>query len=61
MSSINLTTKINAPVETCFNLALSIDLHTQSMKHTNEKAIGGVQTGTIGLNETVTWRPGILV
>jgi len=56
MSSINLTTKINAPVETCFNLALSIDLHTQSMKHTNEKAIGGVQSGTIGLNETVTWR-----
>jgi len=56
MPTINLITKINAPVETCFNLALSIDLHTRSMKHTNEKVIGGVRSGTIGLNETVTWR-----
>jgi len=56
MPTINLTTKIKAPVETCFKLALSIDLHTQSMQHTNEKAIDGVKSGTIGLNETVTWR-----
>jgi ligand-binding SRPBCC domain-containing protein len=26
------------------------------MQHTGEQAIGGIRSGTIGLNETVTWR-----
>ena len=56
MARIELTTTINAPVETCFNLSRSIDLHTQSMQDTGEQAVAGVTEGLLGLNETVTWR-----
>jgi ligand-binding SRPBCC domain-containing protein len=55
MPSIVLSTRINAPVERCFDLSRSIDLHTDSMKHTGEKAIAGRTSGLIELNETVTW------
>ncbi|MGH2623637.1 MAG: SRPBCC family protein [Sphingobacterium sp.] len=51
-----MTTIINADINICFDLARSIDLHTISTKKTNEKAIAGVTTGLIGLNETVTWQ-----
>ena len=56
MPSIQIVTQINAPIERCFNLSRSIDLHVVSTKHTNEKAIAGVTSGLIGLNESVTWR-----
>lgn len=56
MPIIQLTTNINAPVETCFNLSRSIDLHMQSMAHTQETAIDGITSGLIGLGETVTWK-----
>ena len=32
-----------------------IDFHRHSMKHTNEKAIGGIVEGLIDKDETVTW------
>jgi len=56
MPTIYLTTKINAPIQRCFDLATSIDLQVLSTKHTNEKAIAGITSGLIGLNEEVTWR-----
>ncbi|GAB3909675.1 SRPBCC family protein [Mucilaginibacter boryungensis] len=56
MPTIKLITSINAPVEVCFDLARSIDLHKTSMQHTGEKAVAGITDGLIGLNETVTWR-----
>lgn len=56
MPTIHLETRINAPIENCFRLALSIDLHQASMFNTNEKAIAGVTSGIIKFNETVTWR-----
>jgi len=56
MANIKLITTINAPVETCFNLSRSIDLHINSMQHTGERAIAGKTSGLIGLNETVTWQ-----
>ena len=56
MPTFQIITHINAPIERCFNLSRSIDLHMVSTKHTNEKAIAGVTTGLIGLNETVTWK-----
>lgn len=56
MTLIKLITKINAPVQVCFDLARNIDLHKQSMQHTGEKAVAGVINGLIGLNETVTWQ-----
>jgi hypothetical protein len=53
-----LRTQINAQVYVCFDLARSIDLHLDTMKHTGERAIAGVTSGLIGLNETVTWKAG---
>jgi ligand-binding SRPBCC domain-containing protein len=55
MPVIKIETKIEAPIERVFDLACSIDLHQQSMGHTQERAIGGVTTGLIDLGETVTW------
>lgn len=56
MPKIELTTIINAPIETCFDLARSIDVHIESTKQTGEKAIAGKTSGLIELGETVTWR-----
>jgi len=56
MPTIELTTVINAPIERCFDMARSIDLHIESTKHTGETAIAGRTSGLIGLGETVTWR-----
>ena len=56
MPIINLTTEINAPIEICFDLSRSIDLHVISTAKTNEKAIAGITKGLININETVTWQ-----
>jgi len=56
MAIIKLTTKIKAPVALCFDLSRSIDLHVNSMEHTQEKAIAGKTSGLIGLNDWVTWQ-----
>jgi ligand-binding SRPBCC domain-containing protein len=55
MAQIVITTKINAPIERCFDLARDIDFHTQSLAATGERAIGGRTSGLIELGETVTW------
>jgi ligand-binding SRPBCC domain-containing protein len=55
MPHIKLITKINAPVERCFDLSRSIDLHKISTSQSNEEAVAGVTSGLINLNETVTW------
>ena len=56
MTTINLTTKINAPKQIVFDASRNIDVHQQSASESNEKAIAGVTSGLISLNETVTWR-----
>jgi ligand-binding SRPBCC domain-containing protein len=56
MPKIELFTKIYAPVEKCFDLSRSIDLHMESTKQTGEQAIAGRTSGLIELGETVTWR-----
>ena len=38
MPTIELKTKINAPIERCFLLSLSVDLHQLSTAETNEVA-----------------------
>ena len=55
MPVIKLETVINAPIERVFDLARSIDLHKNSMSKYKEKAVAGVTSGLINLNETVTW------
>lgn len=56
MPVIKLHTHINAPVQLCFDLSRSIDLHLQSMQKSKEQAIAGVTAGLINLHETVTWK-----
>jgi ligand-binding SRPBCC domain-containing protein len=56
MQRITLETRIAAPIERCFLLSLSIDLHIESTAPTGEQAIAGVTGGLIGPGETVTWR-----
>jgi ligand-binding SRPBCC domain-containing protein len=53
---ITVITLINAPVERCFDLSRSIDLHVESTKQTGETAIAGRTKGLIELHESVTWR-----
>ncbi|MFT5915937.1 MAG: ligand-binding SRPBCC domain-containing protein [Flammeovirgaceae bacterium] len=56
MPKITIYTKINASKELAFDLSRNMDLHEISTAKTGEKAIAGVTTGLIGLNESVTWR-----
>jgi len=55
MPSIQLSININAPIQQVFDAARSIDLHQESMEHTDERAIAGKTIGLIELGETVTW------
>ena len=54
MDTIRSATWINAPVDRCFLLALSVDLHVASARSL-EKAVKGVTTGLIGLGDSVTF------
>jgi len=56
MPTILLETNINAPIERCFDLARSIELHQDGAGKTREQAIEGVTSGLINLGETVTWK-----
>lgn len=56
METIRLTTWIDAPVERCFELSRSIDLHVASARKTGETAIDGVTTGLIAQGESVTFQ-----
>ncbi len=47
---------VNAPVDRCFDLARSIELHLHGAKHSGERAVGGVITGLIGPGQSVRWR-----
>jgi hypothetical protein len=55
MPTIELETYIEAPIERCFDLALSVDLHRHSVTHTQERPIAGVMSGVMRLGDTVTW------
>ena len=55
MPVIHLQTLINAPRERVFDLARSIDTHQASTGDSGERAVAGVTSGLIGLNEQVTW------
>ena len=54
--TVRVETVIRAPIEQCFDAARALDLHVETLAHTNEKAIAGRTTGLIELGEEVTWR-----
>ena len=56
MTAIHCTTMIEAPIEICFRLSLSIDLELSAARQYGIKAVGGVTNGSIGLGERVTWK-----
>lgn len=56
METIRVSTWIDAPVERCFKLATSIDLHLVSAAITGEKVIGGVTSGLLSAGDTVQWQ-----
>jgi ligand-binding SRPBCC domain-containing protein len=55
METIRLQTWVNAPMERCFKLSLSIDLHVLSADSTKEKVVSRVKSGLLGLDDAVTW------
>jgi ligand-binding SRPBCC domain-containing protein len=52
---IELTTDVPAVPETVFDACLDVDLHTESMGPTAERAVGGVTTGRLKAGDAVTW------
>src|SRR5262245_13145610 len=56
MTLIELTTHISAPIEICFDLSRSIDLHQFTTSNTGEKAIAGRTSGLIEKGEWVKWK-----
>ena len=56
MDRIELSTRIAAPPERCFDLARSVDLHVRSTAATGERAVAGKTAGLLGPGDEVTWR-----
>jgi ligand-binding SRPBCC domain-containing protein len=56
MTTIELITLIHAPVKTCFQLSLSIDLELEAARAHYLRAVGGVTSGVIGAGQRVKWR-----
>jgi hypothetical protein len=58
MVTLEELTLIGAPIERCFDLARSVEVHLAGNVHWGEAAlaVGGVASGLVGLGERVTWR-----
>ena len=46
--------RIAAPIKRCFDLSRSIEVHLLGTERTGERAVGGMTTGLIGPNQSVT-------
>ena len=55
MISLRTETIIMAPVERCFDLARSVDLHVASSRPIQGKAVAGRTTGLAGPEDCTTW------
>ena len=55
MPIIELSTLIRAPRERVFDLARSIDAHRHTTGGTEERAVAGVTSGLIAMDDEVTW------
>jgi ligand-binding SRPBCC domain-containing protein len=56
MTTIELATFIHAPVETCFQLSLSINLELEAARAHSLRAVGGVTSGIISAGQRVKWQ-----
>lgn len=55
MPFIRLETLIEATAEKCFDLARDLDVHMASAAPTRERAIAGVTSGMVKLDDEITW------
>jgi ligand-binding SRPBCC domain-containing protein len=55
MPVICLETRMHAPIDRCFDLARSIEIHLRSTEKTREKVVGRGATCLLGPNDEVTW------
>jgi ligand-binding SRPBCC domain-containing protein len=58
MVQLEEITLIHAPIERCFDLARSVEVHLAGNIHFGEQAVAteGVTSGLVGLGHRVTWR-----
>src|SRR3954469_908127 len=58
MIQLEETTRIEAPIERCFDLARSVEVHLAGNIHFGEQALAtaGATSGLLGLGDHVTWR-----
>jgi len=56
MTVIELITVIDAPIEACFELSLSIDLELKAARAHHIRAVSGVTSGIIGPGQQVLWK-----
>ncbi len=56
MPQIVLTTRVAASARECFDLSLSVDAHTASMSPSGERVVAGIESGVMGLGDSVAWR-----
>lgn len=58
MTTLDELTIVRSPIERCFDLARSVEVHLAGNVHWGEQAVatGGVTSGLIGLGQRVTWR-----
>src|ERR1035441_2203119 len=58
MIRIEETTVIDAPIDRCFDLSRSVEVHLVANVHCGEQAlaVGGVTSGLVDFSQEVTWR-----
>jgi ligand-binding SRPBCC domain-containing protein len=58
MTTLDVLTIVNAPIDRCFDLARSVEVHLAGNIHWGEEAVAleGVTSGLIDLGQQVTWR-----
>lgn len=55
MPTIKTHVLIHSDIDTCFDLARSVEAHTETTAHTQERAVEGVTSGLLEIGDTVTW------
>jgi len=58
MVTLTTVNVIDAPIDRCFDLARSVEVHLAGNVHCGETAVatGGVTSGLVGMSQRVTWR-----
>lgn len=55
MPTIKHEVYIHAPIEVCFDLERSVDVHMETTGRTQERAVDGVTSGLMERGDSVTW------